>query len=109
MAKLTMRMVRASLREVGITIRRDREWSEYIVRVVGSPEGEGYHTSDLADAYQTGHAMAQDDPRAKKAGETWRYWQRIRAENEDRNADAYERAKRDDERMLGLPRRSIKA
>lgn len=63
MAKLTMRMVRASLRSVGMTIKHDTEWGEYIVRVKGSAPGEGYHTSDLADAYQTAHAMTQDDPR----------------------------------------------
>lgn len=70
MAKLTMRMVRGSLREVGVTIRHDTEWGEYVVRIAGSPADEGYHTNDLEDAYDTGRAMAQwrDRQRQDRAG-----------------------------------------
>lgn len=101
MAKLTMRMVRTSLTAVGVTIKRDTDWGEYVVRIKGSPEGQGYHTSDLADAYQTGHAMALDDPNTRDAA--------VRYADVKPAQDALERAKREDEAMLGLPRGSIKA
>jgi type IV secretory pathway TrbL component len=100
MAKLTMRMVRRSLREVGVSIRNDTEWGEYVVRIRGSAPGEGYHTSDLADAYQTGHAMALADERTRDAA--------IRHADIKPAIDANERAKREDEAMLGLPRGSMK-
>ena len=99
MAKLTMRMARTSLRAVGVTIKHDTEWSEYVVRIKGSAAGEGYHTSDLADAYQTGHAMALD----RRSGE------RARAQMAAEEGDANERAMREDEAMLGLPRGSVTA
>lgn len=100
MAKLTMRMARASLREVGVTIRRDVEWGEYVVRIKGSAEGEGYHTSDLADAYQTGHAMALNDERTRDAA--------VHHADIQPALDALERAKREDETMLGLPPGSVR-
>lgn len=104
MAKLTMRTVRTSLREVGVTIKHDTAWGEYVVRIKGSPKEEGYHTSDLADAYQTGHAMAQDDPRAKATVAVRTEWRRIRDHHSE-----LDRAKREDEAMLGLPAGSVKA
>jgi hypothetical protein len=55
--KLTVAAVRAELAPLGITItKRD---GEYVVRVKGSAQGEGYFTSDLADALATGKAMAK--------------------------------------------------
>lgn len=101
MAKLTMRMVRTSLRAVGMTIKHDTEWGEYVVRVKGSAPGEGYHTSDLADAYQTGHAMALHDERTRDAAVRFNHLH-------GRSLDALERAKREDEAMLGLPRGSVR-
>lgn len=100
MAKLTMRMVRASLRKVGVTIRHDTEWGEYVVRIKGTAPDQGYHTSDLADAYQTGHTMALDDERTRDAA--------VRYADIQPAIDALEQAKREDERMLGLPRGSVK-
>jgi hypothetical protein len=94
-------MARTSLRAVGVTIKHDTEWSEYVVRIKGSAAGEGYHTSDLADAYQTGHAMALDDERTRDAA--------MRHADLRPAIDANERAKREDEAMLGLPRGSVTA
>jgi len=113
MAKLTMRMVRASLAAVGVTIKHDREWSEYVVRIKGSPAGHGYHTSDLADAYQTGHAMALEDENTRDAAIAFADGHRLRPGLAPGSAaaqrNAMERAKREDEQMLGLPAGSIKA
>lgn len=69
MAKLTMRTVRTALRAVGVTIKHDTEWEEYVVRLAGSPADEGYHTNDLEDAYDTGRAMARwQDSQPKSEG-----------------------------------------
>lgn len=97
MTKLTMRMARASLREAGVTIKHDAEWGEYVVRLRGSAAGAGYHTSDLADAFQTGHAMARDH-RQRVQDVSAMYATR----------DALERAKREEEAFLGLPRGTVK-
>jgi hypothetical protein len=55
--KLALKSVRAKLAEVDITIRKT-VYGEYLVRIKGSPKGEGYYTTDLEDAYNTGELMA---------------------------------------------------
>lgn len=103
MARLTMRDVRRSLRSVGVRIKHNTEWGEYIVRLDGSPADHGYHTSDLADAYQTGHAMAADAAKDREKAHA------LRKHYLNNGNPMLERAKREDEAMLGLPKGSIKA
>lgn len=57
MKSLTLKSVNSVLSLDNITVRKDGS-GDYVVRVKGSPAGEGYFTNDLQDAYDTGRAMA---------------------------------------------------
>jgi hypothetical protein len=56
--KLTIASARAQLRPLGISLAKGLE--DYTVRVIGSAPGNGYHTTDLADALASGLAMAAE-------------------------------------------------
>lgn len=54
----TLAQAKVFLSPLGITIRKT-VYGEYLVRIKGSPNGEGYFTDDLADAVGTGQLMAE--------------------------------------------------
>lgn len=56
-SRLSWSAVRSALRPLGVTIRPTVD-GEYVVRVRGAAAGEGYYTSNPADALATGRAMA---------------------------------------------------
>jgi len=56
--RLTLRYVRERLRDIGATINSAE--GEYHVRLKTTPAGEGYFTTDLRDALDTGRAMARE-------------------------------------------------
>jgi hypothetical protein len=55
--KLTLKHVRAELAKRGVTIRRNN-YAEFVVRLKGSPLGQGYFADALDDALSTGLYMA---------------------------------------------------
>ena len=57
--KLTFKSVRAALALDFVTIRKDNG-GEYLIRIKGSPKGEGYFTSSLQDALDTGHMISMN-------------------------------------------------
>jgi hypothetical protein len=57
--RLTLAAVRDELGPVGVTLRRTGCGDEVCVRLKGSAPGEGYFAADLADALDTGLAMAR--------------------------------------------------
>jgi hypothetical protein len=59
MKNLTLKAAKQQLAAVGCTIAKCGY--DYVVRVKGSPAGEGYHTDGLEDAVATGRAMANRD------------------------------------------------
>jgi hypothetical protein len=61
----TLADLRASLAEVGCTVRKDG--AEYRVNFKGGSEATAYYTDDMQDARDTGHAMA-----ARKVGQALR-------------------------------------
>lgn len=54
----TLANVRRRFAYLGLTIRKTPA-GEYLVRVKGSPAGEGYFANDLPDAFATGRRMAE--------------------------------------------------
>lgn len=61
--RLTITYVRDQLRGLGVTIRRT-EGGDFRVRLLTAGSGEGYFTTDLRDALDTGRQMASHDMRA---------------------------------------------
>lgn len=60
--RLTVAMVRQSLKRIGVTIRKN-QFGEYRVNLA-APHGNeqtAYYTTDLQDALATGHAMRMID------------------------------------------------
>lgn len=57
---VTLAAALIELRQLGVTIRRVD--GEYRVRVIGTPAGEGYFTTDLTDALETGRRMGSPKP-----------------------------------------------
>jgi hypothetical protein len=67
-ARLTLAMVRAELRAVGVAITHSAEFREYRVNFRGGNEATAYYTSDLTDARDTGLAMMRHHMAALVAG-----------------------------------------
>ena len=67
MERLTLAMVRAELRAVGVAITKT-EWDEYRVNFRGGNEATAYYTPSLMDAHETGLAMMRDHMAALVAG-----------------------------------------
>jgi hypothetical protein len=57
---LTLAAALIELRQLGVSIKKVE--GEYRVRVIGTPAGEGYFTTDLADALETGRRMGTPKP-----------------------------------------------
>ena len=57
--KLTLKSVRAELTPLGVTISKGYG-HEFVVRIKGSPRGDGFFTPYLDDALATGKLMASD-------------------------------------------------
>jgi len=55
--QITLATVRADLKEVGVTIRKNR-YDEYRVNIADGSESTAYYTEDLDDAWNTGLDMA---------------------------------------------------
>jgi hypothetical protein len=62
MQKLTLKHVKAALKPLNITISKT-PYDEFKVRVKGASKGEGYFTTDLGDALETGKLLAMHTPR----------------------------------------------
>lgn len=58
MEKLTLKRVRAELKPLNVTIRKN-SYGEFVVRIKGSPPGHGYFGTELDDALATGKEMAR--------------------------------------------------
>lgn len=56
--KLTMKVVGAALRAIGVTMRKT-EYGEYRVNFRGGTEATACYTDDLRDALDTGIAMVR--------------------------------------------------
>lgn len=54
----SLKAANAALAPHGISIRFNREYGEYSVRIRSKGEGATYYTDDLADAVETAYAMA---------------------------------------------------
>lgn len=60
MGKLTLSQAQKQASSLGMTIKRDAEWGEYVVYPKGSPGHDGkYHTDDLEDAMLSAKNMAK--------------------------------------------------
>jgi hypothetical protein len=64
---LTLAMVRAELRAVGVSISKT-DWDEYRVNFRGGNEVTAYYTPSLKDAHETGLAMMRHHMAALVAG-----------------------------------------
>jgi hypothetical protein len=49
-ATITLKQVRAIVRELGFTLRHDADRAEYRLRPVGAADDQAYYARDLADA-----------------------------------------------------------
>lgn len=65
--KLTEQEVAVQLIAVGVRLQKPSR-DEFQVRLTGSKPGDGYFTTDLQDALDTGRAMAKDNPQADRYG-----------------------------------------
>lgn len=59
MSGLNFGAVKSELSGLGIEIKKNDEWEEFVVNFKGGREATSYHTDDLRDALNTGKAMAR--------------------------------------------------
>lgn len=52
-------MAKRKIKQIGaVSVYRDSEWDEYVVRIGGNPETD-YFTDDKDDAFKTAEAIAK--------------------------------------------------